>query len=97
MDSLAEAQCPWKESVSESGGESLCVCRQKVIERRPLEIFFSPDKNNADPTHPTAPPFPRAGDPAPAPISAVTLSQQLLDAARTCVAAVIRIAGLMLN
>lgn len=95
MDSLADAQYPWKERARESGSESVCVCWEKVIERRPLEIFFHPIRIILTP-HPSAR-SPCAGEPATAPISALTLSQRLLDAAWTCVTVVIRIAGLMLN
>lgn len=83
-------------SVLERAAVRVCACvGEKVIERRPLEIFFHPIRIILTP-HPSAR-SPCAGDPATAPISALTLSQRLLDAAWTCVTVVIRIAGLMLN
>lgn len=60
--------------------------------------FLPLDKNNSDPTPPiTWSPRQSVSDPVTAPISAVTLSQWLPDAAWPGVAVVIRIARLMLN
>jgi len=57
--------------------------------------FLPPDKNNSDPT--AWSPRQSVGDPVSAPISALTLSQRLPDAAWPGVVAAIRIASLMLN
>lgn len=57
--------------------------------------FLPPDKNNSDPAAQS--PQQSVADPVTPPISGVTLSQRPPDAARPGVAAVIRIASLMLN